>query len=56
MKSRLKHDKIIFDQRRFNMEKDLKFLKTQLNLFKKDGTEIHESDDRTDKVYRKYLR
>ena len=56
MQGRLKHDKVVYDQRKFNFEKELKFLKTQKDVFNKDGVTIHEADDRTNKVYRQYLK
>ena len=42
MRNRLKHDKVVYDLRKFNLEKELKFLKTQEDAFNRDGTEIHE--------------
>lgn len=56
MRDRLKHDKVVYDLRKFNMEKELKFLKTQADIFKRDGTQISEEDDRTTKVYKKFLK
>jgi hypothetical protein len=56
MKDRLKKDKVVYDQRKFNLEKELRFLKTQLAAFNRDGTEILEADDRTNKVYKKYVK
>ncbi len=34
----------------------MKFIKTQKEAFKKDGTDIHEAGDRTNKVYKRYLK
>lgn len=55
MRDRLKHDKVVYDQRKFNMEKELKFLKKQKEVFVIDKTGMHESDDRTNKLYKKML-
>lgn len=40
MRNRLKHDRVVYDLRKYNLEHELKFLKTQQNAFHRDGTEI----------------
>jgi hypothetical protein len=53
METRHKSDKVFFDQRKFDFEKELKFLRTQLGIFTKEGLQIGESEDRTVKIYGK---
>lgn len=55
MRARLKADKVVYDQRKFDMEKELRFLKKQKEVITIDRTDISESDDRTNKVYKKFL-
>lgn len=55
MRSRLKADKIVYDQRKFNMEKEYRFLKKQREVMEIDKNDIHENDDRTSKIHRKFL-
>lgn len=55
MRDRLKKDKVVYDQRKFNLQKQFRFLKTQQEAFSRDGTEILEADDRSNKVYKKYI-
>jgi hypothetical protein len=51
MEARHKTDKVCYDQRKFDSEQQLKFLRTQLSIFKKEGFELGEAEDRTAKVY-----
>lgn len=53
---RIKHDKIVYDQRKFNLEKELSHLKKQLKIFVKEGTGVNEETDRTAKVYEKLIK
>lgn len=53
MEARHQADKVFFDQRKFDAEKELSFLNKQLAIFKKEGHSIGESEDRTAKVYEK---
>lgn len=55
MRTRLKEDKVVYDQRKFDMEKELKFLKKQKEVIGIDKNDISESDDRTAKVHKKFL-
>lgn len=55
MAERIRHDKVVYDQRKFDMEKELSHLKKQLKIFVKEGTGINEETDRTAKVYEKLL-
>ena len=55
MRDRLKHDKVVYDQRKFNMEKELRFINKQKEVFIIDKTGMHESDDRTNKLYKKFM-
>lgn len=38
---RIKHDKIVYDQRKFDLEKEHSHLKKQLKIFVKEGTGIN---------------
>jgi hypothetical protein len=40
MEGRHKTDKVFYDQRKFDLEKELSYLFKQLNIFKKEGHEI----------------
>ena len=55
MRARLKSDKVVYDQRKFDQEKELRFLRKQKEVIVIDKTDISESDDRTNKVYKKFL-
>jgi hypothetical protein len=51
MEGRQKTDKVFYDQRKFDLDKELIYLRKQLNIFKKEGHGIGEEEDRTLKVY-----
>lgn len=53
MQARHKADKVVYDQRKFDDEKALTYLRKQLSIYRKEGVEINESEDRTHKVYDK---
>lgn len=53
MEARHRADKVCFDQRKFDAQQQLSFLTKQLDIFKKEGHSIGESEDRTLKVYEK---
>lgn len=53
MEGRHKADKVFYDQKKFDLEKELTYLRKQLNIFKKEGHGIGEEEDRTVKVYEK---
>lgn len=55
MRDRLKTDKVVYDQRKFDMEKELRFLKKQKEVIIIDKTDLVESDDRVGKVHKKFL-
>lgn len=55
MRTRLKSDRIVYDQRKFDMEKQLRFIRKQKEVIVIDKTDISESDDRTVKIYKKFL-
>ena len=55
MRTRLKSDRIVYDQRKFDMEKQLRFIRKQKEVIVIDKTDINESDDRTVKIYKKFL-
>lgn len=50
---RHKTDKVFYDQRKYDLEKELSYLRKQLAIFLREGHEIGESEDRTSKVYEK---
>ena len=56
MRKRLKWDKVVYDQRKFNLEKEERFLKKQQSVFHEDNLEMGEGADRTNKVYLKLER
>lgn len=53
MEWRHKTDKIFYDQRKYDLNKELSYLRKQLAIFKKEGHEIGEAEDRTVKIYDK---
>ena len=53
MQARHKADKVVYDQRKFDEEKKLTYLRKQLRIYRREGVEINESEDRTVKVYDK---
>lgn len=56
MRHRLKADKVVYDQRKFNLEKEHSFQNKQLTIFRKDGMEISEMGGRTNKVYEAFVK
>ena len=56
MRHHLKTDKVVTDQRKFDMEKELSFLRKQLEALKRDGLEVSESGDRATKIQRAFMR
>jgi len=50
---RHKTDKIFYDQKKFDCEQILGCKRKQLNIYKKEGHEFNEDEDRTNKVYEK---
>jgi chromosome segregation ATPase len=50
---RIKHDKVVYDQRKFNFEKELEFLKKKLNIVKREEHSVGENADRAKKVFEK---
>jgi hypothetical protein len=56
LSEKIKHDKIVYDQRKYDSEKELEHLRKQLKIFVKEGTGIHEETDRTTKVYDKLMK
>ena len=53
MQARHKEDKVVYDQRKFDDEKALTYLRKQKEIYQKEGVEISESEDRTNKVFDK---
>ena len=40
VEKRLKEDKVVYDQRKFNLEKEFGFQKKQLGALKRDGHDV----------------
>lgn len=55
MRNRIKYDKIVYDQRKFDMEKQEKYLIQQLSVLKRDGMGVDEENDRATRVYKKMI-
>jgi hypothetical protein len=55
MIARLKADKVTYDQRKFNLEKELTFLRKQRQIIVLSNHGFHEEEDRTQKIYQKLL-
>lgn len=53
MQDRHKKDKIFYDQKRFDLEKELSFLTKQLQIFLKEGKQVGEGENRAVKVFEK---
>lgn len=53
MEWRHKTDRVFYDQCKYNSEKELEYRRKQLAIFRKEGIENLESDDRTMKIYEK---
>lgn len=53
MEWRHKTDRVFYDQCKYNFEKELEYRRKQLAIFRKEGIENLESDDRTMKIYEK---
>lgn len=53
---RHKSDKVVYDQRKYDLEKELKYLKQQLNIFHREGIAVGEETDRAQKVYGKFMK
>ena len=55
VEKRLKNDKVVYDQRKFNLEKEYQFQKKQKIALKKDGHSIEESSERTSKIHKQLV-
>lgn len=55
MRKRLHFDKVVYDQRKFDLEKEFSFQKKQKSVFHKDGLFAGEERERTEKVYEKFM-
>lgn len=53
METRHKTDKVFYDQKKFDLEQILSCKRKQLNIYKKEGHEFVEGEDRTNKIYEK---
>jgi hypothetical protein len=55
MTSRLKTDKITYDLRKYNMEKELAKTQRYMKLILEENTKHKESDDKTEKMKSKLI-
>jgi hypothetical protein len=53
MSGRIKSDKIVYDQRKYNLEKEFAAITRTKNVIQNENTSNHEEQDRTKKVYMK---
>ena len=56
MRKTLKADKVVFDQRKYDMNKEFSFLNKQLETLRSDGMEVSEQGDRANKIHKAFLR
>lgn len=55
MIARLKKDKITYDQRKYDMEKELKSIAKEKETFFKSSRGLNEEDSNTKDIYQKYV-
>jgi hypothetical protein len=55
MMDRLKHDKVVYDQLKYNREKEMEMIAKHKNLILKEDKIKKEEEDRTKKVYLKMV-
>lgn len=55
MRMRLKTDKIAYDQRKYDLEQELKFLKKQNEVLTIDKNDVSGTDQRTSRIYKKFV-
>lgn len=55
MRKRLHFDKVVYDQRKFDLEKEFSFQNKQISVFQRDGFYVGEERDRTQKIRQKFL-
>lgn len=55
MMDRLKHDKIVYDQQKFNREKELTLIARHKEFILKENASLRESEDKSKKVYQKMV-
>jgi hypothetical protein len=53
MRARHISDRVVYDQRKFELEQLLAYHRKQLGIYKKEGMSVEEGTDRTTKVYEK---
>lgn len=53
MRARHNSDKVVYDQRKYDLEMELKHKRKQLGIFDKEGMSTGEETDRTTKIYQK---
>lgn len=52
---RIKYDKIVYDQRKYNHEKELRHMNKTKDVILKEHLNNHEEEDKTKKVYNRLV-
>lgn len=55
MHSAINHDKVVYDKRKFDMEKYIRDIKIKIKSIREEKMHMAEGDDRTVKVYEKFI-
>lgn len=55
MVERLKHDKVVYDLRKYKMEKELTYIQKQKQIILKENSGKMEEGDKTKKIHQKLL-
>lgn len=53
MRVRHSTDRVVYDQRKYDLEQWLAYLKKQLNIYRREELTVAEGTDRTAKIYTK---
>ena len=56
MISRLKSDKVVYDFRKYNLEKELDYILKERKAIEKEQKEKSEEEDKTKKMFTKYIK
>lgn len=51
----MREDKVVYDQRKFDLEKELMFLRKKINIVSREEKVVGEETDRAKKVYEKLV-
>lgn len=55
MMERLRHDKIVYDLRKYKMDKDLTYIQKQKQIILKENASKMEEEDKTKKIHQRLL-